>query len=58
MVNPELARTFAFYGGLLAVKTGLMSLLTVRHRISKKVTASTIAKPSSRTLSVYKLPWS
>ena len=37
MANPELVRTLAFYGGLLSAKTGLMSLLTVRHRIKKKV---------------------
>ena len=57
MVNSELARTFAFYGGLLAVKTGLMSLLTVRHRISKKVTASKIAKCASHSL-IINLSWS
>merc|ERR1712012_356425 len=37
MADPELMRTLAFYGGLLSVKTGLMSLLTVRQRMKKMV---------------------
>ena len=37
MVDPELARTFAFYGSLLLAKMGLMAPLTARQRISKKV---------------------
>ena len=37
MADPELARTFAFYGSLLLAKMGLMSPLTARQRIRKMV---------------------
>ena len=37
MADPELARTFAFYGSILLAKMGLMSPLTARQRFAKMV---------------------
>ena len=37
MADPELARTFAFYGSILLAKMGLMSPLTIRQRFTKMV---------------------
>ena len=37
MVNPDLTNTLAFYGCLLGAKMGLMTLLTARQRLVKKV---------------------
>ena len=36
-VNPELVKSFAFYGAILAGKTLLNIPLTVRQRFAKKV---------------------
>ena len=36
-INQDLVKSFAFYGGILAFKTLLMSGLTARQRFAKKV---------------------